>query len=438
MKSSVSANFVAAGFVVAGLASIYGCSSDTSGGNTPTFPIAGSANNNTAGNSTGTGGSGATSGSDGTSGAGMTAGSPAMGGSGNMAGAGMGGNGTSGAGTAGAGMSGAGGGSGGGGNTNVITKVWKSDACGKAYGGAAGQKITIGTTGTKAPDCQAKMPNGDKRCGPWGQESSTWQKPPLPRDYWVYMPTGYDMNKAYPLVFEGPGCGGNGGGVYDLPDAAKNVIRIGISPANKDIVGHGTNPGQGCFDDKEGDDSLDWVFYEALYDKLNSELCFDRNRVFTVGDSSGSWFSNELGCKYAGDAKRPVRGIMPNTGGLPVEPQFSPTCTKAPMAGMWIHEVGDKENFFSGNKFAINRAMTVNGCMGATDYDDAEKKNLFEDFAVPGSAAGTCKKIKGCPDTYPLVVCALPGTQHAPHTNIADPGFSKFINMFSTGSLLTQ
>ncbi len=95
------------------------------------------------------------------------------------------------------------------------------------------------------------------------------------------------------------------------------------------------------------------MFYENLYDALNPMLCFDRNRVFSAGNSSGAYFSNELGCKYAGDALRPVRGVLPNTGGLPTQAQYVPTCTNKPMAGMWVHEVNDQEMPFSGNKVAI-------------------------------------------------------------------------------------
>lgn len=429
MRSSVTSNLCLV-TLVAGVAGLYGCSgTEDGGGGVPTF-----------GGSTGTAGTTST-----TAGTTSTAGTPSTGGSTGTSGSGAGGSGTT-AGTGGTGTTGgtggtgtaggATGGTGGAAPTNDITSVWKADGCGKDYTGMVGQKITIGTTGVKDANCAAKL-DGVPKCGPWGQESSTWQKTPLPRDYWVYLPANYDANKAYPLVFEGPGCGGSGGGVYGLPNVKDQVIRIGISPAPKS-VGHGTNPNQGCFDDKEGDDSLDWVFYENLYDKLKGELCFDRNRVFSVGDSSGSWFSNELGCKYAGDPERPVRGVLPNTGGLPNQPEYAPTCTNKPMSGMWVHEVGDTENPFSGNKYAISRAMTVNGCQGATSYDDAVTKGLIENFPIGTGAADTCKLIKGCPEIYPLVVCALPGNAHQPHNNVAEPGFATFLKLFNQGNFIKQ
>jgi hypothetical protein len=408
----------------------------------------------TGGTTTGTGGAttgtgGATTGTGGaTTGAGGTGGSG--GGTGGSSGAGTGGS---------AGSAGSSGGSGGAGGTmdsgsagmagqrpdggsadaggqptadggdassgNPITKVVPTAGCGMDPGQAVGTAVrgTIVTMGTKPAGC------ADSLCGPWTYT----------REYFVTLPTGYVNTRAYPLVFQGPGCGATGTANYPLNDGmggpgsvGNTVIRVGLTPP-PNTIGHATNPNQGCFDDKEGDDSVDWVFYENLWDKLALTLCFDKNRVFASGNSSGAWFSNEVGCKYAGDPVHPIRGIMPNTGGLPTEPQYVPTCTTKPMAGMWIHEINDTTNPFSGNIVAIDRAMRVNGCTGTT-YNGA----MFDDFPIGGgNPATTCKKIRGCPDIAPLVVCALPGNGHGSHDNVANPGFSTFIKLFSAPPLIT-
>jgi polyhydroxybutyrate depolymerase len=167
-----------------------------------------------------------------------------------------------------------------------------------------------------------------------------------------------------------------------------------------------------------------------MWDKLASEVCFDKNRVFAGGNSSGAWWSNELGCKYAGDPTRPIRGIMPNTGGLPSEPQYKPTCTTKPMSGMWVHEIDDGTNPFSGNKYAIARAMMVNGCTMGNSFDNA----TLDPF--PGGPA-ECKMIKGCPALYPLVVCPLNGNGHGSHENIVNPGVSTYLQMFQKAPFLT-
>ena len=361
MRASLSGNVVLVALAATSAAAFYGCSSSGNGGGAPTFPTAGAA-----GAATGTSGATGQSGSVGATAGASTGGAVATGGGGAAAtGGGAGGAATTG-GAAGAattgGAAGAGGGSAGGASPGGdITKVVKTAGCGMVPPGAykPGQTSgsqTIMTMGTKSPTC-ADTP----ACNPWMYN----------REYFVTLPAGYDNTKAYPLVFEGPGCGSGGQAVYPLTgpaagnmqNANNTVIRVGLTPP-PNTINHATNPGQGCFDDKEGDDSVDWVFYENLYDKLAGQLCFDKNRVFATGNSSGAWFSNELGCKYAGDPTRPVRGIMPNTGGLPTDPKAVPKCTNKPMAGMWVGETMDPDNPFAGNVVAINRAIAVNGCTG--------------------------------------------------------------------------
>jgi poly(3-hydroxybutyrate) depolymerase len=402
MRSSVRSNVVLTG-LIAGLTSIYGCSS-SGGGNT--FGSGGSTG--ATGGATGSGGA-ATGGSTGTGGD-STGGTSGSGGA---------------VGTGGA-ATGSGGATDGGPTdmssdmttmTNDITKVRPTAGCGMAPTGTGDQ--TIQTMGTKPTGC------ADSKCGAWS----------YPRQYNVVLPSGYVNTKAYPLVFEGPGCGGHEMDVYPLSlngnNAGNTVIRVGLNPP-PNTIGHATNPGQGCFDDKEGDDSVDWVFYENLWDKLAGQICFDQNRVFASGNSSGAWFSNEVGCKYAGDATHPIRGIMPNTGGLPSQPMYEPTCTSKPLSGMWMGDIEDPENPFSNNIFAMNRAAKVNGC--TTTYE----QNMNDPFPIGGgNAANQCKKFKGCPDLYPIIFCTVDNKTHDSHENMAEPGFSTFLQMFQKAPFLT-
>lgn len=159
----------------------------------------------------------------------------------------------------------------------TLSEPWPSAGCGKPFDvqSRVVQK-RIATTGVKDPNCTAKLSSGVSRCGPWSLE----------REYVLYLPANYDPNQPYPLVFEAPGCTGTGKSVYDLPNVTDDVIRVGLTPPPSSI-GHATNPDQSCFDDREGDDSVDFVFYETLYDELNETLCFDRNLVHAVGDASG-------------------------------------------------------------------------------------------------------------------------------------------------------
>lgn len=305
-----------------------------------------------------------------------------------------------------------------------LTTAVKSDGCGKAFSGMSGATYTMLTQGQKAADCADKL-NDASVCGAWMKR----------RVYAVWLPEGYDADKAYPLVFEAPDCGQGAKDVYPLErNVGNTVIRVGIAPG-PNSTGHATNPGEGCFDEKEGDDSIDWVFYENLYDRLNADLCFDRNRVFSLGKRSGAQLSNELGCKYAGDSLRPIRGVGVNQGALPRDPAYVPTCSMAPVAGLWLHEADDPTWPFSDAKLAIDRAMTLASCSPGSSFDTATFENFPISRALPDD---TCRRIEGCDPLYPLVVCLRPGNQQGSNDVQVNSSFSTFVKLFSAGSMLTQ
>lgn len=317
---------------------------------------------------------------------------------------------------AGGGMSAAGNGAGGGGAGNLDAVV-PSAGCNMPPNQNLNEfvRYTMQTSGTKDPGATGNE-------GPWAYE----------REYFVWLPADYDNTRAYQLVLQGPGCGSNGTAVFPLsppggsPGNNNNVIRVGVTPP-PNAINHTEAPNAGCFDDKEGDDSVDWIYYENLIDWLDTRFCFDRNRVFASGNSSGAWWGNELACIYSGHATYPIRGIGVNTGGLPPEGPTGPTCVDNPMSGLWIHAVNDTVNPFSGNIRAIERAMTVNGCE-STDYANAPKV----DYPIGGNnQPDTCKLISGCPAEYPLVVCALPGNDHDSHDSVANPAITTYLNGFA-------
>jgi hypothetical protein len=82
------------------------------------------------------------------------------------------------------------------------------------------------------------------------------------------------------------------------------------------------------------------------------------------------------------------------------------------------------ENVFQTYPYAIARAMKVNHCTMGTSLADAPTA----DFPIgAGKAPSTCKKILGCPDEYPLVVCVIPGNGESGDDDTANPGFATFL-----------
>jgi poly(3-hydroxybutyrate) depolymerase len=315
-----------------------------------------------------------------------------------------------------------------------LTKVAPTAGCGKPAPQALGTPVhgAIMTSGTKDADCADKTTGSIKVCGPWS----------LQREYFLTLPAGYDPTKPHPLIIEGSACGSVGNTFYALDgnNVGGTAIRVSLVPPPTSI-GHGTNPGQGCFDDKEGDDSVELVFYETLWDSLAEQLCFDKNRVFAMGFQNGANVANELGCKYAGDAKHPLRAVLPVKGTLPPSvppintPQLGPTCGTKPMAGMWIWEadVGEPPPITSAT--AVQRAFMVNGCTMGTHYTNAPR----EPFPIGGgNADDVCKRLVGCPEQFPLVLCIIqqPTGLGASYPGVANPAFTTFIKSFSAPPLL--
>jgi hypothetical protein len=303
---------------------------------------------------------------------------------------------------------------------NDVLKVKPSAGCGQdpMQASAVFVKYTIQTSGTKGPNA------ADSTTGPWTYA----------RDYYVWLPPSYDKQKAYPLVLQGPGCGGTGLDIYSLSPSddgvgvgvSGSVIRVGLTPP-PNAIGHSTNPNQRCFDDHEGDDSVEWPFYEALIDKLKSSLCYDENRVFAGGNQSGSWLANELACRYAGNtAGYAIRGVAVNGGGLPFEPAYLPTCTSAPMAGIWVEDSEGIDNINAPTTpwyLAVTRAMQVNHCS-----PDAYANAMFADFPIGAhKPSATCKQVLGCPAEYPLVLCVLMNNGASDNADTVNPGIATFI-----------
>lgn len=301
--------------------------------------------------------------------------------------------------------------------TGPITRPFPSDGCGKVYPCSGRELRSLATEGTKAANCAAEF-NRLGTCGPWTAQ----------RSFAVFLPQAYDNARSipYPLVIEAPACGARAYDVDPFSDVRDTVVRVGIEPG---ITNHAGCPEIGCFDDHEGDDSIDLVFFERLYDKLNAELCFDRNRVFVSGHATGATLANELGGKYAGDSLRPVRGTLVYDGELPAVQAYVPTFSEAPLAGLWFHEQDGAYTPFENAERAIGRAMLLAHCPGG-DYQHAQ----LENWPVAGGAPdGTCQRIIGCDSLYPLAVCAPPHSAQGTYF-IMEQAFSTFIKLFSSGS----
>ena len=349
-----------------------------------------------------------------------------------------------------------------GGSTSAGTDAGGSTSAGTDAGGTAGAAGSAGSPpdltivrptvgcGTAAPgDLVAQQfvqrtleTSGHKEsssapaaCRPGGQATYDWN---ITREYFVRLPSGYDPEKAYPLVLQSDGCDRFIGDLLPLPEIAEQVIQVGFSPA----------PGDCCFDILDGDQSIEFPFYEGVWQRLAGELCFDQNRVFAAGaDQSTSIWANELGCVYSGHAEYPIRAIGAVEGGLLPLGFTQPTCSQSPMAGMWLHNAAQFEYQDSINA-GIDTAMRVNGCPGRSQYT-AERSP----YEVPGlsapesvfcgritSAYECAEPVFGCPNpnpvscsaSHPMVMCSWGDDDLPPYPDVIGGANLAFAHFFSS------
>jgi poly(3-hydroxybutyrate) depolymerase len=214
------------------------------------------------------------------------------------------------------------------------------------------------------------------------------------RNYYLRLPTGYNPAQAYPTVFLGPGCGGDGKSVLPIQDASKgNAILVGLSPVGQ------------CFK-TNGATSPDNPFFDAVLKEVEASTCVDTGKIFVAGFSSGSWLANQLGCVRA----NVLRGQGNCTGGLP---GGLATCA-GPIAAILAHDTTDTANVIAGGIAARDRILKINGCVGT------------DTVAYDAGTPSPCVQYTGCPAAYPVVWCPTTGKGHSDQIPISTTGFWKF------------
>lgn len=328
----------------------------------------------------GAAGSSSNAGSAGASGA---AGSGAGGSASNTAGQAPGGSGgaSAGAGGASAGSAGALGGggagvAGGGGSGGGLPGTMPSAGCGMPAGQALMSYVKYSETITGVADKHA------------------------PRNYYLYLPEGYDPGRAYPLVFIGPGCGSDGQhGIQLQTTTGKDAIIVGLDPSTA------VDPqGRQCFDSQTFPDP-EVPYFDQTLAAIEAKYCIDKSRIFVEGFSSGSWLSHLLGCVDAGTirAQGNASGCMQ---GVPAN-----TCTK-PIAYFGIHNDPDPNNSYGCGTQARDEKIKRNGCSNQTmPYTPVGLK-------MPAGVTVDCVQYMGCKKGYPVVFCTTKNVN--PNHNPAD------------------
>lgn len=192
------------------------------------------------------------------------------------------------------------------------------------------------------------------------------------RTYHLLIPTTYDPNRAYPLIFRWHGAGGNGlrGGLGIEYSAKDNAIVVSAAAMGKYWRVY-TN-------------SIDLHLFDTMLETISNQYCIDRRRIFSYGFSVGGSFSNLLACER-GDVLRASAAIASGfTGG---------NC-KGKVATWLLHDQNDDVVPITKGKAVRERAIAANGCSTNT----VEESN-------------GCVRYQGC-DATPVVWCESKGFSH--------------------------
>jgi polyhydroxybutyrate depolymerase len=210
------------------------------------------------------------------------------------------------------------------------------------------------------------------------------------RDYIMALPQNYDPTKAYKLIFAWHGLGGSAQQVattwYGLQQRAQNsaifVAGQGLDTSNS--VGSG--PG---WPNTNGEDV---AFVKALYAQLQTQVCFDQNRVFSVGMSYGGIMSITLGCSM-GDV---FRAIAPMSG---EGPGYGGRATCVGQVAVWQSHG--------------NMDTTVPTAQGEASRDFWVKANHCQMQAVSVDPS-PCVEYEGCDPDKPVTFCEFAGGHQIP------------------------
>jgi poly(3-hydroxybutyrate) depolymerase len=228
-----------------------------------------------------------------------------------------------------------------------------------------------------------------------GQAVNMWVEQPklnvagTDRQWWVWLPTGYDPAKAYPLVFNFHGC-----------SSSDNIVPMQKVTGDKAILVRATGISDGvCWDANANGNDV--KFFDQMLADVVAKRCVDTGRVFATGYSSGSWLVNTLECER-GDKLRATGTVSGGTYG-------DKSKCKGKYARIFIHDADDTTNRIDqGNDKERDRLIAANHCMSSDPVMEPPPP---------------CARYQGCDAGYPVIWCQTTGKMHDRQDALAPGAF---------------
>lgn len=197
------------------------------------------------------------------------------------------------------------------------------------------------------------------------------------RSYVLFVPKGYDPNRAYPLVAVFHGLGATGAQMAEF-------VKMQEYSAGNAVVVFPDGAG-GKWDTTGGSDL---AFFDALQADVEKSTCINRQREMALGFSFGAYMVNHLGC--ARSAK--VRAIVAADGGFSGDGK---ACGKT--AALVYHRTEDDDEPIKNGQRARDIWVGIDGCSSTTKPVTSFGFDGLGCVAYDG-CAGTATPVVWCED----------------------------------------
>jgi poly(3-hydroxybutyrate) depolymerase len=223
------------------------------------------------------------------------------------------------------------------------------------------------------------------------------------RSYILRLPTNYDNNHAYRLVFSFHWVGGT---AEQVDNGSTSGIEWSYYGLRVDKYGKGNTifvAPQGIGNGWGNSNGQDVTFVDDMIKQIESGLCVDTTQLFASGFSYGGAMTYALACARA----TVFRGVVVYSGGVLSGCQGG----TQPIAYFGIHGLRDGTLPISGGRSMRDRFVQNNGCTPQNPPEPAQ-----------GSLTHIVTWYTGCKAGYPVVWGAFDGP-HAPNAvdGSADP-----------------
>lgn len=240
-------------------------------------------------------------------------------------------------------------------------------------------------------------PGGSAGCGmpsalPTGEwVGDTIEAGGMTRNYFVWLPEGYDPARPYPVVYQFHGCSDN-------PMRENNNVPV-QRESGADAIHVRGRAVENCWDNSA--DGSGVAYFDAIVPHIESTFCADPERRFATGYSSGSFMTHQLAC-VRGDMLRGVALIAGGGGGG--------ECV-GNVAALLIHDENDPQVNIMAGRMGRDRLLARNGCGSDTTDVDPDP----------------CVAYSGCGEN-PVVWCETMGMNHMRQDGLAAPAFWNFLS----------